>query len=260
MKKLLAILMTAVLSVAACMGLTACGGNGDEITLQVYTNAGFAPFEYVSTEGKVVGVDIDIMNEIGKQLGYKIVINDIEFKQIFSEIQKSKYAVGAAGISKKADRDEIANASIVYATSVQYIIAPVGTFEANAIVTLEQIVAVTDKVGVQEGTTGQYLLEDYLDENEALTDTTFKYKNAILASADIGSVVDAVIIDELPAKSISESNNALSCWQIENEPESYVLYFNKDATDILEKVNGVLKTMIDNGTIDQYIINHSNGN
>lgn len=262
MKKVLSIVLAIALIAVCGVALFACSTPED--TLMVYTNAGFAPFEYVNTEGKVVGVDIDIMNYIGKELGYKVIINDIEFKEILNQVQGSKYAVGAAGMSKKAERDEVATASIVYATSTQYVIAPNGTFAENAIVTLDQLLAAANKIGIQAGTTGQYLVEDYIDEvkedNESITNSTIEYTNAIVASQDIGSTVHAVVIDELPAKSIAAANNNLSCWKIDAEPESYVLYFNKGAGDLVTKVNAILQQMITDGTINQYIINHSNGN
>ena len=225
-------------------------------TLYVYTNAGFAPFEYVNEKGEVVGVDIDVMNAIGKELGYKIVVNDIEFDNILTEVQGNEYAVGAAGMSKKASRDEVALASNVYATSVQYVIAPVGTFADGAVVTVDQILGLAKKVGVQKGTTGMYLIQGDDGENAA---KTIEYSNAIVASQDIGSTLSAVVIDELPAKQIAGSNDGLACWKIDAEMESYVLYFNKNATKLVEEVNKVLDKLIADGTINQYIINHSSG-
>ena len=62
------------------------------------------------------------MKEIGSVLGYKVVINDIEFDQILEEVGKNTLAVGAAGMTKNEARDKIALSSISYATSVQYVI------------------------------------------------------------------------------------------------------------------------------------------
>lgn len=256
MKKLIVILLIAAIAAMGCVAFVGCSDSSK--TLQVYTNAGFAPFEYVNEKGEVVGVDIDIMNYIGKELGYKVVINDIEFKEILNQVQGNKLAVGAAGMSKNDERDKVATASIVYATSVQYVIAPNGTFAEGAVVTLDQLLASAAKVGIQAGTTGQYLVEDYIEEVSA-SNSTIEYANAIVASTDIGSTIGAVVIDELPAKSIAAANNNLSCWKIDAEPESYVLYFNKDAGDLVASVNTVLQKMITDGTINQYIINHSSG-
>lgn len=259
MKKLLAIIMACLTALCCCFAFTACNQKED-ITLIVYTNAGFAPFEYIDDDGNVVGVDIDIMNKIGEELGYKVIINDISFKQIMPNVQAYKYAVGAAGMSKTPERDKVAIASDVYATSTQYVIAPNGTFASNSEVSLDQIAAVAAKIGVQAGTTGQFTMEDYLAENEELSNKIFEYENAVVASQDIGSAVDVVIIDELPANMIADSKDTLSCWKIDIEPEEYVLYFNQNASDLVKKVNEVVKKLLSDGTVDQLIVKHSSGN
>ena len=260
MKKFMAILMTVLLGVAATLGLTACGSSKEK--LYVYTNAGFAPYEYVNEYGEVVGIDIDIMKEIASVLGYDVVINDIDFDNIFIEVPKSKMAVGAAGITKKSDRDEIMLASDVYASSQQYVIAPVGSFEAGETVTVEQVYNKfgASKIGVQRGTTGSDLIEEYLEDvSITFESTVITYPNAFVASDDIGSTVGAVIIDKLPAESISNAKSGLACWAIEAEVESYVLYFNKEATELVAKVNTILSVMKDNGVLAYYNMKHTGG-
>ena len=265
-KKILATMMATIAAVAT-FGFAGCGGKGsDKEKLYVYTNAGFAPYEYINDKGDVVGVDIDIMNYIGDQLGYDVVVNDIEFNQILTEVSKDKMAVGAAGMTKKPDRDDVALASISYATSVQYVIAPAGSFDADDLVDgkldLSKLQELSNKtVGVQEGTTGDFMVQDAQVEGEALEGfEKLDYTNAIIASQDIGTQVGAVIIDKLPAKAIADADADLECWELNAEPESYVLYFNKEATELVAQVNVILAQMIADGTIDQYTINHSSGN
>jgi polar amino acid transport system substrate-binding protein len=167
MKKLLTLLLATMLCLCACVGLTACGDDGNEgnngPTLYVYTNSGFAPYEYLSTDGKVVGVDVDIMNAIGSELGYNVVINDIDFEQILNEVAANKLAVGAAGMTKKAERDAVTTASISYATSVQYVIVEKGVFtEADLVdgkLSISQLSKIENAgIGVQSGTTGSFLV------------------------------------------------------------------------------------------------------
>lgn len=261
MKKFLATILSAAMLMCGAFICASC--TQERQILNVYTNAGFAPFEYVNTKGEVVGVDIDIINAIGKKLGYKVVINDIEFDNILVEVEKDELAVGAAGMSKRTDRDEIALASDIYATSKQYVIAPIGTF-GEGTVTLADIVSVLNgkKVGVQKGTTGSFLFTDN-EDNPEYADFVLEYSNAIIASEDIGSTLNAVVIDKLPAQQIAAaSNNTLACWEIDEldaETETYVLYFNLKATELVKKVNEILAEMKENGTIDGYIVNHSSG-
>ena len=69
MKKLFTILLSCMLLGTMCFGLTACA---QEDTIYVNTNAYFAPFEYYEGD-QIVGVDVDIMNMVGKKLGKKEV-------------------------------------------------------------------------------------------------------------------------------------------------------------------------------------------
>ena len=261
MKKILAIALAALMIVSASVLLASCEPADDKPTLNVYTNAGFAPYEYLDENGNVVGVDMDVISYIGEQLGYKVVINDIQFNEILNEVANDKLAVGASGMSKKPARDEVALASDVYATSIQYVIAPKGTFEAGAVVPAADVVAYvlgqsTKAIGVQKGTTGADLVNGAIEGSDA---SSIEYANAIVASRDIGKTVSAVVIDKMPAESICSSSANLECWQLDAEMESYVMYFNLEATELVAKVNVLLKTMIADGTIDRYTVKHSGG-
>ena len=269
MKKLLTLLLTLVLALGCVVGFTACGGD-EEKTLYVYTEAGFPPYEYMK-DGKLVGVDIDIMNYIGEELGYKVVFSSIDFGQILTKVGQNEMAVGAAGMTKKPDRDEIALASISYTTSMQYVIAVKGTFtEADLVDGKLPISKLAGKtIGTQEATTGHFLVSDAVDgyadddgahvtgEIENTGAAYVQYKNAVLASQNLGGSLQAVVIDKLPAESIVSGNANFECFALDAEPESYVLYFNLNATALVEEVNKVLQNMIDTGVIDQFIVNHS---
>ena len=269
MKKFLTAILAGILAVVSLFAFTGCNGAKDD-TLYVYTEAGFPPYEYMK-DGKLVGVDIDIVNKIGQELGYKVVISSIDFGQILGKVGQNKMAVGAAGMTKKPDRDEVALASISYATSMQYVIVPTGTFTTADLVEGKLPIAKLAgmAIGTQEATTGHYLVADavdgYADDNDEhvtgeIEDTGasyVQYKNAVLASQNLGGSLQAVVIDKLPAESIVSSSSNFECFPLDVEPESYVLYFNKEATELVAKVNEVLQTMIDDGTIAQYTLNHS---
>lgn len=258
MKKIITLILALVM-IAMTLVLASCGET--KKVLNVYTESGFPPYEYLSDKGDVVGVDIDTITYIGEQLGYEVRINDIDFDLIFNEIEKNELAVGVAGITKKPDRDAVANASAVYATSVQYVIAPNGTFSGEKI-TVDEIIACAASqngkaIGAQKATTGFYLVDDFCAENPDCGVSAIEYSNAIIAVGDIGSSISAVVVDKLPAEAISADNDGLECWAIDAEPESYVMYFNKNATELLQQVNEILEQMIKDGKIDEFTVNHS---
>ena len=270
MKKFLTLILTVILGVACCVGFTGCK-NGDEgKTLYVYTEAGFPPYEYMK-DGKLVGVDIDIVKYIGQELGYNVVVSSIDFGQILHKVGQNVNAVGAAGMTQKPDRDEIALPSISYATSMQYVITVKGTFNESDLVDGKLPIAKLAgmKIGTQEATTGHFMVVDAVegytgdDEQHVTGDlegtgaSYIQFKNAVLASQSLGSSLQAVVIDKLPAESIVSGNDNFECIPLQAEPESYVLYFNKNAADLVAKVNVVLQKMIDEGVINQFILNHT---
>ncbi len=276
MKKILTLIIAMLMSLTCIFGLTGCNDDSSKPTLQVYTNAGFAPYEYVNESGEVVGVDIDIMKEVGEVLGYNVVINDIEFDQILVEVEKSELAIGAAGMTQTEERDVMALPSIQYAKSVQYVIVAADAFSdkdpANDKLTISDLKTLSKKaIGVQDGTTGDFLVSDAISGTEddngdhvtgELEGEGFErmgYTNAIVASQDVGKTIGSVVIDKLPAESICKGNSALKCFELDAEPENYVLYFNKNATELRDKVNKVLEKMISGGVVDFYTLKHSGG-
>ena len=81
LKKVLATVL-ATASVFGTLGFSSCGSN----KLVVYTEAGFAPFEYMAN-GKIVGVDVEIMEKVGEKLGKEVVFENVGFDTIIDAVQ-----------------------------------------------------------------------------------------------------------------------------------------------------------------------------
>lgn len=103
-----------VLCLVLFLFLTGCGKNDD--TLIMVTEAGFAPYEYYA-DGEIVGVDIDIAKEIAKEMGKELVVRDVAFDSIISEVKTDE----VFNSSKSKVFDEAENRlhtikAVVYAT------------------------------------------------------------------------------------------------------------------------------------------------
>lgn len=273
MKKIMKALSLLVAGVLVLVCFAGCTGNGDtgessnaaaasnmqpqskveqikaKGELVMLTNATFPPFEY--TKGtEVVGVDVDIANEIAKELGVKLVVQDMEFDLIVDYIKAGRGDIGAAGMTITDERKEQVDFSNEYITSTQYVIVPAGTDTKSY--QLDGKV-----IGVQEGTTGDVY---YASEPKVIkAKEVKKYKSAIDAANDmLLGRVDCVIIDELPAKKITEkSAGKMICYDPGYDPESYAITIQKGNEDFVEVVNKVLTRLKDEGKIDEYVVNHS---
>ena len=80
-----------------------CGCEKNSNKLVMVTESGFAPYEYRSGE-EIIGVDVDIANEIAKKLGKELVIKDVDFGSIINELNSGKADFAAAGMSIDEER------------------------------------------------------------------------------------------------------------------------------------------------------------
>lgn len=192
-------------------------GNAAE-TITVFTEAGFAPFEFYYNE-KIVGVDIAVMSEVAILLGKKIEIKDINFDNIATEVKDSKVdAVGAAGLTINEERAEAVDFSSVYYSTTLVILSQKGTSFSK----VSDLAGKT--VGVQKGTTGDLIISAAATENgykymdcddddnefevvvKASGAKVKQYEQYALAYADLkAGRIDAILMDKLPALSLLKS-------------------------------------------------------
>lgn len=219
--------------------------------LLVFTNAEFPPFEYMKGN-KIAGIDVDIVNEIGKQLKRKMVIKNIEFASIVPAVQSGKADIGIAGMTITEERKAQVDFSIPYTSSEQYIIS----FSDKQLKTIEELK--DKKVGVQIGTTGHILMEDARVNNTVTNLSVSGYSNVSIAVQEllIGRV-DAVVVDKLPANVISKKHSNLATAKIGNTEEFYALCVKKGNTELLAQLNEILTGLIESGKIDEFTLQHT---
>lgn len=255
------------LTIAAAVAATACSFTGcSQDTLTVYTEAGFAPFEYISG-GKIVGVDVDIMKQVGKKLGKKVVFENVAFDTIIDAVSAGKLTnVGAAGISVNEDRKLKVDFSMEYYTANLYVIYPVAEATTYESTTTDGVTGVYweamagKKIGIQTGTTADLFLQDELGEGGSLhgtgaVRTTFTSLN--VAVSDIPTNTHVVIIDELPAQQLIKNKSNLKCAPLyykgaegeddEAACDTYAIAVTKGQTELLNAINEVLTELGEEG-------------
>ena len=254
MKKIIALLL-AVAMIASAAVLTGCSGekkseSGKE-KLTMATNAYFPPYEYY--EGKdIIGIDAEVAQAIADKLGMELEIVDIEFDSIIAGVQTGKYDMGMAGMTVTDERKESVDFSDSYATGIQSIIVP----EDSKIKSIDDVLKkdAEYKVGVQLSTTGDLYISDDFKKAEKSADliTQFQTGNDAVAALAAGKV-DCVIIDNEPAKSYVAATAGLKVLETEYVKEDYAICFAKDNTELKDKVNGALKELIADGTVQKII-------
>ena len=213
------------------------------------TNAYFQPYEYYEGD-KIIGIDAEIAEAIAKKLGLELQIMDVEFESIVAGVQSNKFDVGMAGMTVTEDRKQSVNFSSTYATGIQAVIVK----EDSPIKDVDALLAGDYKVGVQTGTTGDIYMSYPASEGGVGEDRVVRYSkggDAVLA-LNTGKI-DAVVIDNEPAKSFVEANAGLKVMETPYAVEDYAMAVNKSNTVLLDKINAALKELTDDGTIPAII-------
>ena len=222
-----------------------CGCSKNKNELIMVTEAGFAPYEYYEN-GEIVGVDVDIAKEIAKELGKELVIKDVAFDSIINEVRTGKADFGAAGISYSEERSESVDFSLNYVVSKNVVITKV-----NSNIALNNIDG--KKIAVQLGSIGDtYATKNY--KNSEIV----RQKKYLAAAQDLkADKVDLIIMDELPAKEIVNTNNDLKILDGSLTNDSYGMVVKKGNKELLDAINIVLQKLKDEGKIDEFILNHT---
>lgn len=181
----------------------------------VATNCPFEPFEYMGEDGKIYGLDIEIAAAYAKANGLELVIKNIDFDAIFTQVDSGYADIGMAGITASADRAEVYDFTTPYYEASQKIIVAADNTDFDNCKTVEDVEAVLaslvgKSIGFQSATTGGM----YINGDEDWGYTGFaningkSYANAQIAISDlINGNLYAVILDEAPANAIVAAVN-----------------------------------------------------
>lgn len=184
------------------------GTNG---TLTVYTESGFAPYEYLSGSD-VIGLDIAIASQVAENLGYTLNIQDVAFDTIISCLNSDEgMAIAAAGLTINAERAAEVDFSNIYSSSTLSIVS----VKSKAYSSLASLTGL--KIGVQEGTSGDLIASaavteegyvySYENDNEEEVSVTinidaevvgYKTYAAALAALKTGKI-DVIFMDKVPS-------------------------------------------------------------
>lgn len=256
-KKIFAVVLAALMVTACFAG---CSNNtaddnsnqssSETKTLTLATSADFPPYESVGDNGEYVGIDIEVAQAIADKLGYTLQVENMDFDSVINSVSTGKSDMGMAGLTVTEDRLASVDFSTSYATGVQAVIVA----EDSPITTVDDLYedGATYKVGVQLSTTGDIYFSDDIDNN--LTSCTIEeYTTGAEAVASLSTgKIDAVIIDNEPAKSFVAANDGLKILDTKYTEEDYAIAFKK-GSDLTEEVNEALQELINDGTVQQII-------
>ena len=220
----------------------------EEGKLHMSTNAAFPPYEMTTDAGGFEGIDVEVAQAIADKLGLELVVDDMGFDAALTAAQVGQSDIVMAGVTVTEERLELMDFSDSYATGIQVVIVK----EGSPIATIDDL-ANAQMIGTQKATTGSiYCSDDYGVDHVTEFDT-----GALAVMALVNGQVDAVVIDNEPAKSFVAANDGLVILDTEYAVEDYAIGTAKGNTALLEAINAAMAELKADGTfqeiVDRYI-------
>lgn len=248
------ILKALAITAIAGLSLTACGGGNEEPAaagsdsgialvntgkLTVCSDIPYEPFEFVR-DGENVGFDMDIAAEIAKDLEVDLNVVDSSFDSIESGLFATQCDAAISSISITEERKGNMDFSEPYMDDDLTLVAKDG----SGITDVES--AKGKRVGVQQATTGAKYAQEQGLEAVQFEDTGLQVQalksGQIDAAVGNQSVLGYAIKDDAEYKRVADFATG----------EQLGVGVKKGNTALLESINGTLKRLTDDGTMEEF--------
>lgn len=280
MTALLVLALSALLILTACTPImsddaaeSAEAGDGtqaqEHAVLIMATDASFPPYEF-SGEVGITGIDIEIAGKVAEKLGMELQVKNMAFNDIISAVQNKQADIGMAALTADETRLAVVNFTASYTTSRQVIIvhkdpdvvSPADLNNSDVVSPAElkdsDITSPADlagkRIGVLQGTPASiYCTEEF---GEAAITTYTSSEEA--AQALLHDNVDAVVIDDVPAKALAQIDENLVVLDNEYKHDDFAIAVNTDNTSLLKKINSALAELKASGEIQGIVSKYIN--
>jgi polar amino acid transport system substrate-binding protein len=221
----------------------------------VGTSADYPPYEYIDETGKMVGFDIELMEEIAKRMDVAVEWQDMPFDSLIAAVQEGKIDMSISCFNYSEERDQLVDFSDPYYTSQDAFIVAEGF--SGAFSAAED--AANFKVGVQSGTVqDEWITEELINAGLMSEANLSRYERVDQAALDLQvGRIDILLADDVPAKAIVSQFSGL---RIILEDMLYTGPINivlpDGAADLQAEVNRIIAELEAEGFIDALAVKY----
>ena len=244
-KKILGLVMVSLLAMSLIFA--GCGSNqkaSEEKVLKVGCNADFAPFEFVAEgSGEYTGFDMDLIRAIGKEMGYKVDIQNINFDGLIPSLEAGNIDVIISGMTITEERAQKVAFSAPYYQSGLTIMVKENNANIKSFKDLEGNTIAT-QIGTTGATEAKKVPNANVKEFNSSADTFMELKIGGVEAVINDRPVNDYYLVQTGSKDFKALPDVLSA-------EDYGIAVNKKNTELKEKIDKALKALKDNGEYDK---------
>ena len=221
--------------------LVSCEKKETGTILIVGTAADNPPYEFIQN-GKIVGIDIDIIKAIGERLNKKVIIKNFDFNGLLAALVSENIDVAIAELSVTPERAEYISFSNNYATARFAIIYRVGD-DIKSSKDLDHKI-----VGVQLGS----VLEKKAQElSQKMNIKVHSLANHLMLVEELkAGVIDAIISEEFQGIKLKQNNPNLESSILEEFSSDFAIGMSKNS-GLINEINETIDLLKKDGTINK---------
>lgn len=205
-----------------------------EDTLVVGLSADNPPYEFILS-GKIVGIDVEIIEAIASDLDKKVIIKNIDFPALFPAVNSGSVDCVISAISKTDAREEHFDFSDIYAESSFAVIV-------RAEGDISQLSDLSGKViGAQLGTTWEMEAKRISEEMPGTLVRALSNNLVLIEELNSGSV-DAVILEKMQVDEFLKNNKDLSFFDLPGLKSEFAILLPKGSS-LTNQINQSIKNL-----------------
>ncbi len=219
------------------------------------TSADYAPYEFpIRDENgneKIVGFDIDIAEEIAKDMGVKLTIKNMDFSGLLDALKSNSVDIILSGIAPTETRRQSIDFSDIYYKAKTVVLT--SKEKANSIKSLDDLKGLN--IGVQLGSIQDKLAQEKL--KGANIKSLLRIPELILEL--LSNKVDVVITEAPVAEQYINKNPDLVMVELDEFNEQpglgSAVGIKKNQPDLVNQVNKTIKRLIEEDKINEFYSN-----
>lgn len=244
LKKISAILCAALI----CVSITACGSKSDK-AYTVGMEPTFPPFDTTNDKGDLDGFDVDLMNAIAKDQGFKVEFKSLEFDGLITGLKSGNIDIVASGMWASDERKKEVDFSDTYYNSG--LVVAVKT-DDNAIKGVNDLTK-DMKVAAQIGTSSAELIQKMQKEGKIKEAKIYNKVSEAVQDLQNGGV--SALINDKPVtlEYMNKQQGKIKIVGDTLNEEKFGIAVKKDNKELLEKINKGLENLKKSGEFDKLL-------
>lgn len=221
-----------------------------EKILHIGCEGAFAPFTYIDKQGEITGFDIDLIKKLGEHLGYKVVIDVMQFDGLIPALMVGNIDLIISGFTITEERAQKVDFSDpYYLCGMSYVVKKEDAEIYNSYEKLDG-----KKICTQLAATGTNFAKKYLKKSElkifnAPPETFIELGNG----ACVAAIHDKPVNDFFLTRDNSSRFTSIDIKQ-HLDKEYYGIAVRKGNKVLLDKINQGLKEIEANGIFEKVSI------